>query len=162
MLKTTLASLFLCEWPNFFLAATHTKPSLTLFLAYNGCGQWRWGRREQLHGHRTVPTATVQLFRDNGQGWTCPAASEAFGEPHSSQLLNGGLFLGHEQLVSEPCACSLARSLLSRITPVFGNRNLQAAICSYLDVEAPNTLPVMALVSDPDASETENIEPNTQ
>ncbi|KAH1022692.1 hypothetical protein HUJ04_012051 [Dendroctonus ponderosae] len=42
------------------------------------------------------------------------------------------------------------------------NWNLQAAICSYLDVEAPNTLPLMALVSDPDASETENIEPNTQ
>ncbi|XP_066247249.1 protein ILRUN isoform X1 [Euwallacea similis] len=42
------------------------------------------------------------------------------------------------------------------------NWNLQAAICSYLDIDAPNVLPSMALVSDPDASETENVEPNTQ
>ncbi|XP_050308788.1 protein ILRUN [Anthonomus grandis grandis] len=42
------------------------------------------------------------------------------------------------------------------------NWNLQAAICSYLDIEAPSTLPSMGLVSDPDTSENENIEPNTR
>lgn len=42
------------------------------------------------------------------------------------------------------------------------NWNLQAAICSYLDVESPNVLPSMGLVSDPDTSETESIEPNTR
>ncbi|KAL1491588.1 hypothetical protein ABEB36_012163 [Hypothenemus hampei] len=42
------------------------------------------------------------------------------------------------------------------------NWNLQAAVCSYLDVEAPNILPSMGLVSDPDASESENVEPNTK
>ncbi|CAG9818298.1 unnamed protein product [Phaedon cochleariae] len=40
------------------------------------------------------------------------------------------------------------------------NWNLQAAVCSYLDVEAPNQLPSMALVSDPVANDTESIEPN--
>ncbi|CAH1131514.1 unnamed protein product [Ceutorhynchus assimilis] len=42
------------------------------------------------------------------------------------------------------------------------NWNLQAAICSYLDIETPNVLPSMSLLSDPDTSETENIEPNTR
>ncbi|CAH2009437.1 unnamed protein product [Acanthoscelides obtectus] len=38
--------------------------------------------------------------------------------------------------------------------------NLQAAVCSYLDVESPNQLPSMALMSDPVANEMESIEPN--
>lgn len=41
-------------------------------------------------------------------------------------------------------------------------RNLQAAICSYLDIDSPNQLPSMALVSDPVASETESIEPSVR
>lgn len=40
------------------------------------------------------------------------------------------------------------------------NWNLQAAICSYLDIESTNQLPTMALVSNPLANETESIEPN--
>ncbi|KAJ8922043.1 hypothetical protein NQ315_008683 [Exocentrus adspersus] len=40
------------------------------------------------------------------------------------------------------------------------NWNLQAAICSYLDIESSNQLPSMALVSNPLANETESIEPN--
>lgn len=42
------------------------------------------------------------------------------------------------------------------------NWNLQAAICSYLDIESPCILPVMSLISDPHSAETESIEPNTQ
>lgn len=41
-------------------------------------------------------------------------------------------------------------------------RNLQAAICSYLDIESTNQLPSMALVSNPLANETESIEPNVR
>ncbi|KAF5294645.1 hypothetical protein FQA39_LY02777 [Lamprigera yunnana] len=41
------------------------------------------------------------------------------------------------------------------------NWNLQAAICSYLDVECPAKLPSMSLISDPVASECENVEPCT-
>ncbi|KAG5884873.1 hypothetical protein JTB14_025037 [Gonioctena quinquepunctata] len=55
-------------------------------------------------------------------------------------------------------------SHLNYSTAVFfldmNNWNLQAAICSYLDIESPNQLPSMALVSDPIANETESIEPN--
>lgn len=40
------------------------------------------------------------------------------------------------------------------------NWNLQAAICSYFDVENPNKLPMMCVLSDPRATEYENIEPN--
>lgn len=42
------------------------------------------------------------------------------------------------------------------------NWNLQAAICSYFDIDAPYKLPSMALVSNPHASESESVEPNTQ
>lgn len=42
------------------------------------------------------------------------------------------------------------------------NWNLQAAICSYLDIESPSVLPSMGLVSDPNTSEVESIEPNTR
>ncbi|KAJ3665810.1 hypothetical protein Zmor_001286 [Zophobas morio] len=40
------------------------------------------------------------------------------------------------------------------------NWNLQAAICSYLDIENSTKLPSMTLVQDPVASESESIEPN--
>ncbi|RZC40084.1 C6orf106 -like protein, partial [Asbolus verrucosus] len=40
------------------------------------------------------------------------------------------------------------------------NWNLQAAVCSYLDIESSTKLPSMALVQDPVASESESIEPN--
>lgn len=39
------------------------------------------------------------------------------------------------------------------------NWNLQAAICSYFDIESPAKLPSMALISDPRASECESVEP---
>ncbi|XP_060523624.1 protein ILRUN [Cylas formicarius] len=42
------------------------------------------------------------------------------------------------------------------------NWNLQAAICSYLDIESPNQLPSLSLISDPVATETGSIEPNTK
>ncbi|KAL3270518.1 hypothetical protein HHI36_021057 [Cryptolaemus montrouzieri] len=42
------------------------------------------------------------------------------------------------------------------------NWNLQAAICSYLDVEAPYPLPSMCLISDPSASELKSVEPSTR
>ncbi|XP_022904786.1 protein ILRUN [Onthophagus taurus] len=42
------------------------------------------------------------------------------------------------------------------------NWNLQAAICSYFDVENPQKLPSMVLNSDPKASESESIEPNNR
>ncbi|XP_044258652.1 protein ILRUN [Tribolium madens] len=41
------------------------------------------------------------------------------------------------------------------------NWNLQAAVCSYLDIESSTKLPSMALVQNPVASESESIEPNT-
>lgn len=41
------------------------------------------------------------------------------------------------------------------------NWNLQAAICSYFDVENPSKLPSMSVLNDPVATEFENIEPNT-
>ena len=39
------------------------------------------------------------------------------------------------------------------------NWNLQAAICSYFDIESPAKLPSMVLISDPIASECESVEP---
>lgn len=42
-------------------------------------------------------------------------------------------------------------------------RNLQAAICSYFDIDAPcSKLPSMALVSAPVTCESESVEPNMQ
>ncbi|CAG9827605.1 unnamed protein product [Diabrotica balteata] len=40
------------------------------------------------------------------------------------------------------------------------NWNLQAAICSYFDIESPCPLPSMKLISDPVASEHTDVEPN--
>ncbi|KAJ3627482.1 hypothetical protein MTP99_014856 [Tenebrio molitor] len=58
----------------------------------------------------------------------------------------------------------LLGSSLNYSTAVFfldmNNWNLQAAVCSYLDIENSTKLPSMALVQDPIASESENIEPN--
>lgn len=41
-------------------------------------------------------------------------------------------------------------------------RNLQAAICSYFDVENPSKLPSMVVLNDPVATEYENVEPNVK
>jgi hypothetical protein len=50
--------------------------------------------------------------------------------------------------------------LTNNFKRVLSKRNLQAAVCSYLDIENSTKLPSMALVQDPIASESENIEPN--
>ncbi|KAK5650699.1 hypothetical protein RI129_001728 [Pyrocoelia pectoralis] len=57
----------------------------------------------------------------------------------------------------------LLGSQLNNSTAAFfldmNNWNLQAAICSYFDIESPMKLPSMALVSDPIANECESVEP---
>lgn len=59
----------------------------------------------------------------------------------------------------------LLGSQLNYSTAVFfldmNNWNLQAAICSYFDVESPANLPSMALISDPVATDSESVEPCT-
>ncbi|XP_030751774.1 protein ILRUN [Sitophilus oryzae] len=71
-----------------------------------------------------------------------------------------------DELVSQLQKLLGSPSHLNNSTAAFfldmNNWNLQAAICSYLDIESPNTLPSMALVSDPVATETESIEPDTR
>jgi len=59
----------------------------------------------------------------------------------------------------------LLGSQLNNSTAAFfldmNNWNLQAAICSYFDVESPAKLPSMSFISDPIASECESVEPRT-
>ncbi|KAJ8979587.1 hypothetical protein NQ317_019475 [Molorchus minor] len=80
--------------------------------------------------------------------------------------VTGGLDIEQSLLQQFSCMGTTDKDeLVQQLQKLLGSHvyavvNLQAAICSYLDFEAPTQLPSMALVSDPVASETESIEPN--